>query len=37
MTAVETTKERRYEVEVNRTAGEIALKSPEADTAKAET
>jgi predicted ATPase len=29
-------KERWYEAEVHRTAGEIALKSPEADTAKAE-
>ena len=36
MTAVETTKERWYEAEVNRMAGEIALKSPEPDAAKAE-
>ena len=36
MTAVETTKERMWEAEVNRTAGEIALKSPDPDTAKAE-
>jgi hypothetical protein len=36
MTAVETTKERRWEAEVNRMAGEIALKSPERDAAKAE-
>ena len=35
-TAVETTKERWCEAEVNRTAGEIALKSPERDAAKAE-
>jgi predicted ATPase len=34
MTAVETTKERWYEAEVNRVAGEIALKSPERDAAK---
>jgi tetratricopeptide (TPR) repeat protein len=32
MTAVETTKESWYEAEVNRIAGEIALKSPEPDT-----
>jgi predicted ATPase len=36
MTAIETTKERWHEAEVNRTAGEIALKSPESDAAKAE-
>jgi predicted ATPase len=36
MTAVETTKERWWEAEVHRTAGEIALKSPEPDAAKAE-
>jgi predicted ATPase len=37
MAAVETTKERWCEAEVLRTAGEIALKSPVPDTAKAET
>ena len=36
LTAVETTKEAWYGPEVNRTAGEIALKSPEPDAAKAE-
>ena len=36
MTAVETTKERWCEAEVNRIAGEIALMSPEPDAAKAE-
>ena len=36
MTAVETTKENWYEAEVNRVAGEIALKLPEPDAAKAE-
>jgi predicted ATPase len=36
ITAVETTKERRWEAEVNRVAGEIALKSPEPNTAGAE-
>ena len=36
MTAVETTNERWFEAEVNRLAGEIALKSPEPDAAKAE-
>jgi len=36
ITAVETTKERWCEAEVHRTAGEIALMSPEPDTAKAE-
>ena len=35
-TAIETTKEKWCEVEVNRVAGEIALKSPEPDAAKAE-
>jgi hypothetical protein len=34
--AVETTKERWFEAELNRVAGEIALKSPEPDAAKAE-
>ena len=36
MTAVKTTKESWCEAEVNRIAGEIALKSPEPDAAKAE-
>ena len=36
MTAIETTKERWCEAEVHRIAGEIALKSPEPDAAKAE-
>ena len=36
MTAVETTKERWCEAEIHRIAGEIALKSPEPDVAKAE-
>ena len=36
MTAVETTKERWCEADINRVAGEIALKSPEPDAAKAE-
>jgi class 3 adenylate cyclase/predicted ATPase len=36
MAAVETTKERWCEADVRRTAGEIALMSPERDTAKAE-
>jgi len=36
MTAVETTKEKWYEAEVRRIAGEIALMSPERDPAKAE-
>jgi class 3 adenylate cyclase/predicted ATPase len=36
MTAVETTKEKWCEAEINRIAGEIALKSPEPDAAKAE-
>jgi predicted ATPase len=35
-TLIETTKERWWEAEVQRTAGEIALKSPERDTAKAQ-
>ena len=37
MTTVETTRERWYEADVHRIAGEIALKSPKADAAKAET
>ena len=37
MTAVETTGEKLWEAEVYRTAGEIALKSSEPDTAKAQT
>jgi class 3 adenylate cyclase/predicted ATPase len=37
MTAIGTTTERWYEPEVNRTAGEIALKSPQPDAAKAQT
>jgi class 3 adenylate cyclase/predicted ATPase len=36
MTAVETTKQRLWEAEVQRMAGEIALRSPEPDVAKAE-
>ena len=36
MTAMETTKERWCEAEVHRIAGEIALRSPEPDAAKAE-
>ena len=36
MSTIETTKERWFEAEINRIAGEIALKSPERDTAKAE-
>jgi predicted ATPase len=36
MTLIETTKERWFEAEVNRVAGEIALKSPEPDTARAQ-
>ena len=36
MTAVETTKEKWWEAEVYRTAGEIALLSPEPDAPKAE-
>ena len=37
MTVIEMTKERWYEAEVYRIAGEIALMSPEPDAAKAET
>jgi class 3 adenylate cyclase/predicted ATPase len=37
MTAVETTKESWCEAEINRTGGEIALKSPNPDAAKAQT
>jgi predicted ATPase len=36
ITAIETTNERWWEAEVNRMAGEIALKSPEPDAVKAE-
>jgi predicted ATPase len=36
MTAIEASKERWFEAEVNRIAGEIALKSPEPDAVKAE-
>jgi predicted ATPase len=36
MRVVETTKERMWETEVHRVAGEIALKSPEPDAVKAE-
>jgi predicted ATPase len=36
LTAIETTKERWFKAEVNRIAGEIALKSPERDTAEAQ-
>ena len=36
MTAVETTKERMVEAEINRIGGEVALRLPEADVAKAE-
>ena len=36
MTTMEASKEKWFEVEVNRIAGEIALKSPERDAAKAE-
>jgi predicted ATPase len=36
LTAIETTKEKWHEAEVNRIAGEVALKSPERDAAKAE-
>ncbi|MFB9265049.1 AAA family ATPase [Bradyrhizobium erythrophlei] len=36
ITAVETTKEKWWEAEVHRVAGEIALKSPEPDVAKAQ-
>ena len=34
MTTMETTKERLYEAEIYRMAGEIALKSPEPDSSK---
>ena len=37
MTAVETTKERWYEAEINRIAGEIALKLPQLGPSQAET
>ena len=36
LTAVEATKERWWEAEIKRIGGEVALKSPEPDTAKAE-
>ena len=36
LSTIETTKEKWYEAEVNRLAGEIALKSPQPDTAKAQ-
>jgi predicted ATPase len=36
MTTMEVTKEMWFEADVNRTAGEVALKSPEPHTAKAE-
>src|SRR6516165_2062475 len=36
MTRIEKTKDNWFEAEVNRIAGEIALKSPESDAAKAE-
>jgi predicted ATPase len=36
MTAVETTKEKWWDAEVHRVAGEIALKSPEPDATKAQ-
>jgi class 3 adenylate cyclase/predicted ATPase len=36
MTEIETTKERWYQAEINRVGGEIALKSPEPNAAKAE-
>ena len=36
MTAIETTKERWFEAEANRLAGEFSLKSPEQDAAKAQ-
>jgi predicted ATPase len=35
MTAADTTKERWWDAEINRVAGEIALKQPDEDTAKA--
>jgi predicted ATPase len=37
LTALQATKERWYEAEVNRIAGELALQSPEPDAGKAET
>jgi predicted ATPase len=37
MTRIEKTKDNWFEAEVNRVAGEVALKSPESDAAKAET
>ena len=37
LTTIEATKERWWEAEINRTAGEIALKSPQPDAAQAET
>jgi predicted ATPase len=37
MSAIETTKERWFEAEANRIAGEIALKSPEPDIVNAQT
>ena len=37
MTAVETTKERWFQTEINRIAGEIALMAPKSEAAKAET
>jgi predicted ATPase len=37
LTAIQTNKERWCEAEVNRVAGEVALKSPEPNAAKAET
>lgn len=37
ITAIETSKERVWEAEVSRVAGEIALMSPQRDAAKAET
>ena len=37
MAAVESTNERLFEAEVNRVAGEIALKSPQPEAVKAET
>ncbi len=36
MSAIETTKEKWWEAEINRVAGEIALMLPEADTPKAQ-
>ena len=37
MVVIKTNKEKYWEAEINRVAGEIALKSPEADVAKAKT